>query len=237
MPSAPDQQRLYEDLAQECERRRDLQHRDIFLVLAGDCAATGGRAEEAEQLRQRLLEASPHNLLRPFASFAEAMQSSDIREYVEDLRQQFPPDWSENLLASWRRESQATEADAGQAPSILDSLFGSEAAMSQDPWASAGEVGFVLPQEPEAPRYSPEPATRPALEPDAKPQAAPRANDLQGKSATPGGKARSSKKSTPKQPAHHSFVGSTFIYLLIGLVALAGLGLLGYVFARPFLKM
>ncbi len=89
---------LYEELAQRSQRQQETRQRDIFLVLAADAALAAGRPAEAERLRQRLLQFSPHSLLRPYASFAEALQSSDIQDYVADLRRLFPPTQAAKLL-------------------------------------------------------------------------------------------------------------------------------------------
>src|SRR5262245_28940382 len=90
--------RLYEELAQRSQRALEAPQRDMFYVLAADAALAAGRAEEAERLRQRLLQVNPHSLLRPYASFAEALQSSDIQDYVGELRRLFPPLQAEKML-------------------------------------------------------------------------------------------------------------------------------------------
>lgn len=112
---APDRiQDLYEELADRSERRGDARQRDIFLVLAADAALANGRTDQAERLRQKLLDLSPHNLLRPFASLSEAMHSSDIREYVNDLRLQFPPEKAEKMLDPGASSKPANENPFGQ---------------------------------------------------------------------------------------------------------------------------
>ena len=85
-------QQVYADLADRFARQGQLRNRDHCLVLAAAAALAAGRADEAERLRQRLLHANPYHLLRPDASLQEALQIKDIREYVEDLRRQWPPD-------------------------------------------------------------------------------------------------------------------------------------------------
>jgi hypothetical protein len=83
---------IYEDLAQVYERQGQPKLRDWFLVLAADVAATAGWSDEAERLRLRLLSYNPHHLLKPFATFAEALKSPDIQSYIGDLRRTYPPD-------------------------------------------------------------------------------------------------------------------------------------------------
>jgi hypothetical protein len=74
--------------------------RDRFLLLAADTAMSAGQPDEAERLRLRLLEHSPHHMLRPFASFAEALGSPDVQGYISDLRQTYPPETAGQLLES-----------------------------------------------------------------------------------------------------------------------------------------
>lgn len=90
-------QRHYEELAELHDRKGEARQRDIYLVLAADAACSAGNPAEAERLRTRLLQLSPHNLLRPFPSFAEALRSTDILDYVSDLRRQYPPDQAAKL--------------------------------------------------------------------------------------------------------------------------------------------
>lgn len=90
--TSPDELRhVYEGLAERFARRGEPRNRDHCLVLAADAALSAGRPDEAERLRLRLLQLNPHHLLRPYASMGEAMQSGDVRDYVADLRGQWPP--------------------------------------------------------------------------------------------------------------------------------------------------
>jgi hypothetical protein len=89
---------VYEELARRCEEQHEARRRDIFLVLAADAAFAAGRADDAERLRMRLLQLSPHSLLCPYASFADALQARDIQDYIADLRRLHPPEQAEQLL-------------------------------------------------------------------------------------------------------------------------------------------
>src|SRR4051812_40635695 len=91
-------QQSYEELAGRFEQLAEPRRRDHCLVLAADAALAAGRADDAERLRQRLLRANPYHLLRPYASWSEALQSSDVRDYIADLRNQLPPDRVAQLL-------------------------------------------------------------------------------------------------------------------------------------------
>jgi hypothetical protein len=91
---------LYRDLADAYERLGQVTMRDRFLMLAADAALQLGYPQEAERLRQRLLAASRHHMLRPYASFVEAATASDVQTYLRDLRLNYPPDVAEQMLAS-----------------------------------------------------------------------------------------------------------------------------------------
>jgi hypothetical protein len=92
MRNATDLTQTFEDLADRFARENHFRNRDHCFVLAADAALAAGRPEEAERLRQRLLQANPFHMLRPYGSMAEAMQLKDLRDYVEDLRRQWPPE-------------------------------------------------------------------------------------------------------------------------------------------------
>lgn len=106
---------VYEELARRCERQQNARQRDIFLVLAADAAFAAGRADDAERLRLHLLLLSPHSLLRPYASFADALQARDIQDYIADLRRLHPPDQAEQRL---RDENATTPKEREVAPPV-----------------------------------------------------------------------------------------------------------------------
>lgn len=88
----------YEQLAERFEREQEPRQRDDFLVLAADAAHHDSRLDEAERLRRRLLEFNPHHMLRPFASFADALETPDVRDFVAALQRQYPLDYARSLL-------------------------------------------------------------------------------------------------------------------------------------------
>jgi hypothetical protein len=88
---------------------------DRFLVLAADAALNGGKGGDAERLRQQLLQQNPHHLLKPFASFAEAVRSDDVRNYVRALRRSHPPEAAEQLLRTLQSGEGAPPAAASPA--------------------------------------------------------------------------------------------------------------------------
>lgn len=114
MSALPRAMQVYEELSTWYNRAGQAKLRDWFLVLAADCALELGQPGLAERLRQRLLHANPHHLLRPFKSFAEAMQSPDVAGYVADLRRNYPLETAEQLLQSTR--GKPPESAASPAP-------------------------------------------------------------------------------------------------------------------------
>ena len=94
--------RVYRDLADYHERQGLDQLRDRFLVLAAVAAQTAGQADEAERLRQRLLQGNTFHMLRSFASMDQALSSPDVQNYVEDLRQEYPVHAAVHLLSEVR---------------------------------------------------------------------------------------------------------------------------------------
>ncbi|HKB42386.1 MAG TPA: hypothetical protein VKD72_38525, partial [Gemmataceae bacterium] len=90
MSAATQSLRVYQDLADWYERQAQPQLRDRFLLLAADAALSSGDADEAERLRQHLLQLSPHHMLKPFASFAQALRSPDVQGYLGDMRDKYP---------------------------------------------------------------------------------------------------------------------------------------------------
>src|SRR5713101_223049 len=114
MPPAEQATRIYRELAEDYGRQGQAQMRDRFLVLAADAALAAGQHAEAERLRGRLLQHNPHHLLKPYFSFAEAMKSADVQNYVSALRRSHPYEKAENLLEGLR---QSGERPASVAPS------------------------------------------------------------------------------------------------------------------------
>lgn len=100
MAGVNDPIRIYQDLAERYAARQEPQLRDRYLVLAADAARAGGQADAAERLREQLLKANPHHLLKPFGSFAEAMRSPDVENYVAALRRTHPAEAAAQLLTT-----------------------------------------------------------------------------------------------------------------------------------------
>jgi hypothetical protein len=117
MASAEQNARVYQDLASIYVQQGQAQMRDRFLVLAADAMNSAGRADEAENLRQRLLQVNPHHLFKPFRSVAEALKSGDVKNYVEGLRRTYPPEKAVQLLES-ARAGKGDKADVKTPPPL-----------------------------------------------------------------------------------------------------------------------
>src|SRR5690349_7405327 len=91
---------VFEELSDRFAAQGQLRQRDHCLVLAADAALSAGRPDEAERLRQKLLQQNRHHLLRPYGSMAEALQAPDIRAFVADIRRQWPADQARALHAT-----------------------------------------------------------------------------------------------------------------------------------------
>src|SRR5713101_2068359 len=98
MPAADQVVRTYSELAEIYHLQAQAPLRDRYLVLSADAAGAAGQWDEAERLRQSLLQLNPHHLLKPYTSFAEAMDSTDIRNYLTALRRSHPYEKAEHLL-------------------------------------------------------------------------------------------------------------------------------------------
>jgi len=92
--------RIYRRVAEAYERQGPEQLRDRFVVLAAEAALACGQADEAEELRLRLLRYNPHHLLEPFATLSQALATVDVRAYVDALRRSHPVEQAKALLAT-----------------------------------------------------------------------------------------------------------------------------------------
>jgi hypothetical protein len=155
MTSPLQAQRVYQELADWYERQAQAQLRDRFLLLAADAALAAGQPDEAEHLRQRLLERSPHHMVKPFASFAEALRSPDVQGYLYDLRQSYPQETAEQLLQSLHGGEAANPPPAPAPNSAPPPAVAPTAEQpAAQPWP---------PREPELPAPPPQPRAREPL--------------------------------------------------------------------------
>ena len=219
---------VYEELATWYDRQGQAKLRDWFLVLAADNAQALGQADQAERLRQRLLHVNPHHLLRPFKSFAEALQSPDVRGYVADLRRNYPPETAEQLLqSSWKKkpaEPTWTPAPPARVPAAAEEerelkvYRGRETPEEAIPVAE--EVPEPIPLKPPPPRM---PAPVAWTKPVAPVAVAPR-------------KVLADPLPEPDDEGPTG-LGYWVSSLLFVVTLLVGVMLLGYSLARPFLPL
>lgn len=101
---------VYQGIAEEFHRLEVPQKRDRFLLLAADTAYARGDRQEAERLRRLILNRNPNHLLKPYATFEEALRSADIQTYLQQLRLRYPPESAMELWAQLKRTGQTTVA-------------------------------------------------------------------------------------------------------------------------------
>lgn len=230
MPSSDRKVRVYEELADWEHRQGSPQARDRFLILAADAALTAGHNDEAERFRARLLELNPHHIVRPYASLADALKSSDVYSYIADLRNTYPVEEAEKLLAAFQGNKAPSEghvpAGTPGAPQLPlpelpppAAVFGS-LPRNEEP-AGAG-TGSTVAEASELPPFrslgeSAEAAPSPGMSTQAAaPESTPEEEEGEG---GPGG------------------VGVFFSDALFVLLLVAGVVLAGYTLARPFLSL
>lgn len=226
---------LYEQLADKYHAKGKFPERDRFLILAADAAWNAGQPDTAEGLRRRILEHNPNHLLRPYASFAEALKSADILAYVQQLRRGYPRERALELLKELDQDprlKRKSEADFGLG----------EASPAKSPAAPAP---FKLADD--AKKLKAEPKTA-APRPQMPPQLT-QSQSLQGEAAKAGRQAPAAQPSwqparpsggagSPAalalgaEPTPGSAVGS-FLFLV---VLAAALGTAAYVLVWPFVE-
>jgi hypothetical protein len=265
MPFGSPTLRVYQDLADWYEGQSQAQMRDRFLLLAADTAMAEGHPDEAERLRLRLLEHSPHHMLRPFSSFAEAMRSPDVQGYLSDLRQTYPPDTAEQLLESLQSNgASAPPAAAPPPPASVPASPGPTRQMEplkvyrvKEEEARPAPAAAPRRPAPAPGEAAPPAAARPATSRSAAPQplpplagfpAAPAVNP-RPLAATAPPRAPAAPRPEPAYPGPLAAVpagrvqaeeatestGSWAAVGLFGIVLLAAAALAVYAFARPFL--
>jgi hypothetical protein len=237
MPNTERPLRVYEDLANWYDRIGQAKLRDWFLVLAADEAYTRGHPADAERLRGRLLKTNPHHLLKPFASFKEALQSPDVQGYIADLRRTYPPEAAANLLITQRQAAADREA-RGQGGAAQPAGNSQPVSEEADGFGFQPDLGVAKP----GPGTS---APRPAGAPrPPQPQKAPPARGhAQPRPAQPGPvpiplartPAVPPRRSPISEPLEDGATGAwvskgLFVLLLLGSLALAA-----YTFVGPFL--
>ncbi len=238
--------RVYQKLADWYEQQRQPQMRDRFLMLAADAALTAGRPDEAERSRIRLLKVNPHHMVKPYASFAEAIKAPDVLTYVKDLRVNYPADVAEDLLRTLQGGEKHPPAGIPMTAPVMD-IDGSRTAAL--PKADEGETFFDSKEGDLAHTAAPAPANAPRPRPPARPEP-PQTIPLQGpppaRPAPPrplpppaprAAPLAPDARSAPMRPEEPAAGGSWFAVLLFLLVLASGLALTGFIFLRPYLQL
>jgi hypothetical protein len=253
MDSASERLGVYRELADTYDRLGQVSMRDRFMILAADAALEAGQPPEAERLRQRLLQASRYHMLRPYNSFAEAVQAPDVQTYLRDLRANYPLDVARQLLATLLPTGAVSVAqhappaaiplDPAPPPEIypmipptapLIDIFGRQAPTARPTWkpsisgAAAIEPLEMTPVPPvHRPLAQPVPSRPQPARTTSLPQTAPATRMLP---VTP----PAAPRRDPSEPAEPTG-GSWLTYLLVGVVVVSGVALAVFTLARPFL--
>jgi hypothetical protein len=238
---------VYKELADWYERQGEPALRDRFLVLAAETAFSAGKPDEAERLRQRLLQGNPHHMLKPYSSFSEAMQSTILQIYIHDLQQNYPPESAEGLLQKVRSSGEPATHVPQTAP-VLE--------VRDEPTLPLGSTAdslkvYPLRDEPDATVVPPAPVKPTHLNrpPAHKPKAAPPAPSP----PAPAHPAATNPPPARPQPASARLAlepaplpaapspepaesgGAWLTFLLYGMTVTAGVALAAYTLSRPFL--
>ena len=254
MDSASERLGVYRELADTYDRLSQASMRDRFMILAADAALEAGQPVEAEALRQRLLQASRYHMLRPYNSFAEAIQSPDVQTYLRDLRANYPLEVARQLLATLLPTGAVSTAPAARqsppAPLPIDpppeiypmipptapliDIFGRQAPTARPTWQPTLSAAMEpLEMTPAPPMHRPLAQPVPGRSQPARPASVPQPNRAPAPPAArilpvPPPQRR------PPEPAEPTG-GSWLTFLLVGIVVGSGVALAVYTLGRPFL--
>jgi hypothetical protein len=229
--------RVYKELADWYEKQRQPPMRDRFLVLAADAALLANRPDEAEALRLRLLKVNPHHMLKPYASFTQALKAPDVLTYIKDLRVNYPANVAEDLLHTLQTEGKHPPAAnpvpasmagfGGSAPAPVASgemfLNSKEAHYDLAPTAPPGALAQTYPLRPD-----PRPQTLPLQAPQPPRPRNPMPAPLPFAADPPAAKSAG-------EPTAGSV--SWLAVLLFVLVLASGAAIAAFTFLRPYLSM
>jgi hypothetical protein len=243
---------VFRELSDLYERQGQPQLRDRFLLLAADAALEDGDPIQADLLRLRLLHFSPHHMLKPFASFAEALASPDLRAYLNDLKESYPIEVAQQMLDTLRQaaprgdpSSAASHSKSGgkEAEDLGTLKFPPDrrrpSAETRQPAAEA--VPVQLPpkssQTPPVQRPSPIPQIPRLVPSQQKSTRPPRIGSTTPDRVIPMPPREGPAKRGPTRPElPHSTTNSGAALFLFVLTLLLGLALAGYTLIKPFLQ-
>lgn len=227
--------RTFQELATRYDQIGEAQVRDRYLVLAAEAALTAGRLDEAEAIRGRLLQLNPHHLLKPYTSLGQAMQSPDVKSYVEGLRRTYPREQAEQMLESIRAGGTPSEKADPVSPTFPP--FKASGASKPEPTPpktkdiAAKPVAAKIDTPPEAPRMPPAlpPAPPPTPQEPVVEAPIPFAADFVPPAPTPA--PSSARAETPCSKGETNLL-VTGLFLLVLAVAIS---LAAYTLLKPFL--
>jgi hypothetical protein len=238
---------VYKELADWYERQGQAAMRDRFLILAAEAAFSSGSPDEAERLRQRLLQGNPHHMLKPFSSFAQALQSANIQLYIHDLQVNYPPQTAEHLLQDVRSGAALTSPVADEGDTLMGTGQGinplieirDEPTLPLGPQAEPLKV-YPLRDEPK-PTPPSSPPTKPAKTDRPAPRKAPAAPTgsppPRPRSQTMPPRSVATAPVPPPPSPEAAPAGAWLTLILFGMTVTAGIALAFYTFARPFLPL
>ncbi len=247
---------VYKELADWYQRQGQSAMRDRFLVLAAEAAFSSGNPEEAERLRQRLLQGNPHHMLKPFSSFSQALQSANIQVYIHDLQANYPPQTAETLLQDLRSGGAPTPSAANDEETLMGigpPRINPVIEIRDEPTLPLDIANEPLkvyslrdepkPATPPGPPPKPAQANRPA--PRTSPSSAAKVGKKGGPTVNPPSRPRtqpipprsSAPATVPPPPPETAPAGAWLPLILFGMTVTAGIALAVYTLARPFLPL
>ncbi len=247
MATTCDMIEVYQGIAEEFHRLEVPQKRDRFLLLAADTAYARGNRQEAERLRRLILIRNPNHLLKPYATFEEALRSADIQTYLQQLRLRYPAKSAMQLWAQLKRAGQATVAasfpgmpqPAAPLRSFVDGQTDGTRVAGNGPLINVGDFRAskeyaMNDAQPGRPTTNPQSWQAPS--PPGQASAGPGIFGLRPEPApSPRPPATSSFTSAKPPPSAEEPVAGAWVGGMLCVVAvLAALALLVYVFAAPF---
>jgi hypothetical protein len=197
-----------------------------------------------------LLRLNPHHLLKPFTTLAQALQSVDVKNYIEGLRRTYPLESAEQMLEQMRHEGEAPltlaplhDSDHGggspqPAPTLV---WPAEAPVAERQTGTAAARATPTTPPPQPPKPEPPaaltepipfaPESRPPVYPVARPAPGAPPPGARSKSGKPTPFGTFSEPNSDAKPVEGNWVATVlFVLVLAAAVALAV-----YTLIRPFL--
>ena len=236
---------LFLELADIYELRDEPKMRDRFFILAAAAAFAAGQTQEAECLLLRLLQLSPHHMLKGYRTFAEAVRAEPVRVYLADLKQNYPHDVAQNLLESLRGRTVPVETmKATLPPTTVPQKPEPPPELDPDRTAILPPQRLATPARPSdsanrPPKSADPPTERLAIPRPAAPGTRPPSFPpcvIPGPAAVSVPRTKHRPLAPPRRRRNLEPNGGGWLAMFLFIVVfLAGLALLGYALVRPFL--